>query len=50
MEVVFNPEYLADAIRFCGVERGRMWVRDAPKAVLFDSPGRRYALMPIRIP
>lgn len=50
MEVVFNPDYLADAIRFCGAERGRMWVRDALKAVLFDSPDRRYALMPIRIP
>jgi DNA polymerase-3 subunit beta len=50
MEVVFNPDYLADAIRFCGAERGRMWVRDPLKAVLFDSPDRRYALMPIRIP
>ena len=49
-EIAFNPDYLADAIRFCGVERGRMWVRDALKAVLFDSPDRRYALMPIRIP
>jgi hypothetical protein len=27
-----------------------MWVRDALKAVLFDSPDRRYALMPIRTP
>ena len=50
MEVAFNPDYLADAIRFCGAERGRMWVRDALKAVLFDSPDRRYALMPIRVP
>jgi hypothetical protein len=25
-------------------------VRDALKAVLFDSPDRRYALMPIRTP
>jgi DNA polymerase-3 subunit beta len=50
MEVAFNPDYLADAIRFCGAERGRMWVRDPLKAVLFDSPDRRYALMPIRIP
>ncbi len=49
-EVVLNPDYLADAIRFCGAERGRMWVRDALKAVLFDSPDRRYALMPVRIP
>jgi len=50
MEIGFNSDYLADAIRFCGAERGRMWVRDALKAVLFDSPDRRYALMPIRIP
>jgi DNA polymerase-3 subunit beta len=50
IEVAFNPDYLADAIRFCGAERGRMWVRDALKAVLFDSPDRRYALMPIRTP
>jgi DNA polymerase III subunit beta len=50
MEVAFNPDYLGDAIRFCGAERGRMWVRDALKAVLFDSPDRRYALMPIRTP
>jgi DNA polymerase-3 subunit beta len=50
MEIAFNSDYLADAIRFCGVERGRMWVRDGLKAVLFDSPDRRYALMPIRVP
>ncbi|HYV00948.1 MAG TPA: DNA polymerase III subunit beta [Actinomycetota bacterium] len=50
MEIAFNSDYLADAIRFCGAERGRMWVRDALKAVLFDSPDRRYALMPIRTP
>jgi DNA polymerase-3 subunit beta len=50
MEIAFNSDYLADAIRFCGVERGRMWVRDALKAVLFDSPDRCYALMPIRVP
>ncbi len=49
-EVALNPDYLADAIRFCGIERGRMWVRDALKAVLFDGPDRRYALMPVRIP
>jgi DNA polymerase-3 subunit beta len=49
-EVALNPDYLADAIRFCGAERGRMWVRDALKAVLFDGPDRRYALMPVRIP
>ena len=50
MEVAFNPDYLADAIRFCGAERGRMWVRDGLKAVLFEGPDRRYALMPIRLP
>ena len=50
VEVALNPDDLADAIRLCGAERGRMWVRDALKAVLFDGPDRRYALMPIRIP
>ena len=50
VEVAFNPDYLADAIRFCGVERGRMWVRDALKPVLFEGPERRYVLMPIRMP
>jgi hypothetical protein len=48
--IAFNPEYLADAIRFCGAERGRMWVRDGLKPVLFEGPDRRYALMPIRLP
>jgi DNA polymerase III subunit beta len=50
MEVAFNPDYLADAIRFCGAERGRMWVRDGLKPALFESPERRYVLMPIRLP
>jgi len=50
MEVAFNPDYLADAIRFCGAERGRMWVRDGLKPVLFEGPERRYVLMPIRLP
>jgi DNA polymerase-3 subunit beta len=49
-DIAFNPDYLADAIRFCGTERGRMWVREALKAVLFEGPDRRYALMPVRIP
>lgn len=48
IQVAFNPSYLADAIRFCGEERGRMWIRDALKAVRFDGPERTYALMPIR--
>jgi len=50
MEVAFNPDYLADAIRFCGAERGRMWVRDGLKPALFEGPDRRYVLMPIRLP
>jgi DNA polymerase-3 subunit beta len=50
MEIAFNPEYLADAIRFCGGERGRMWVRDGLKPALFEGPERRYVLMPIRLP
>jgi DNA polymerase-3 subunit beta len=50
MEVAFNPDYLADAIRFCGAERGRMWVRDGLKPALFEGPERRYVLMPIRLP
>jgi DNA polymerase III sliding clamp (beta) subunit (PCNA family) len=49
MEVAFNPDYLADAIRFCGAERGRMWVRDGLKPALFEGPDRRYVLMPIRL-
>jgi DNA polymerase III sliding clamp (beta) subunit (PCNA family) len=50
MEVAFNADYLADAIRFCGAGRGRMWVRDALKPALFEGPDRRYVLMPIRMP
>jgi DNA polymerase III subunit beta len=50
MEVAFNPEYFVDAIRFCGAERGRMWVRDGLKPALFEGPERRYVLMPIRLP
>jgi DNA polymerase-3 subunit beta len=50
MEVAFNPEYLVDAVRFCGAERGRMWVRDGLKSALFEGPERRYVLMPIRLP
>jgi DNA polymerase-3 subunit beta len=50
MEVAFNPDYLADAIRFCGAERGRMWVRDGLKPALFEGPDCRYVLMPIRMP
>jgi DNA polymerase III beta subunit len=50
VEVSFNPHYLLDAIRFMGAERGRMWVRDGLKPVLFEGPDRRYALMPVRMP
>jgi DNA polymerase-3 subunit beta len=50
IEVAFNPEYLVDAIRFCGAGRGRMWVRDGLKPALFVGPERRYVLMPIRLP
>jgi DNA polymerase-3 subunit beta len=50
MEIAFNPDYLSDAIRFCGAERGRMWVRDGLKPALFEGPDRRYVLMPIRLP
>ena len=50
IQVAFNPGYLADAVAFCGSDRGRMWVRDALKPVLFEGPERRHALMPVRIP
>jgi DNA polymerase-3 subunit beta len=50
LEVAFNPEYLLDAIRLIGGDRGRMWARDALKPVLFEGPDRRYALMPVRMP
>lgn len=50
IQVAFNPGYLADAIRFCGTPRGRMWVRDGLKPALFEGPDRRYALMPVRMP
>lgn len=48
IEVSFNPDYLADAIRVCGTAQGRMWIRDALKAVLFEGRERSYALMPVR--
>lgn len=48
VEVSFNPDYLADAIRVCGTAQGRMWIRDALKAVLFEGRERSYALMPVR--
>jgi DNA polymerase III sliding clamp (beta) subunit (PCNA family) len=50
VEVSFNPDYLLDAIRVVGADRGRMWVRDGLKPALFEGPDRRYALMPVRTP
>jgi DNA polymerase-3 subunit beta len=50
VEVALNADYLLDAIRLIGEERGRMWVRDGLKPVLFEGPDRRYALMPVRMP
>jgi DNA polymerase-3 subunit beta len=50
IQVAFNPGYLADAVAFCGADRGRMWVRDSLKPALFEGPNRRHALMPVRIP
>jgi DNA polymerase-3 subunit beta len=50
LQVAFNPEYLLDAIRVIGGDRGRMWARDALKPVLFEGSDRRYALMPVRMP
>lgn len=49
LEVAFNPDYLADAFRFCGTERVAMWVRDGLKPALLGTPDRRYLLMPVRI-
>jgi DNA polymerase-3 subunit beta len=50
IQVAFNADYLLDALRFVGAEKGRMWVRDALKPVLFEGEDRRYALMPVRMP
>lgn len=50
LQVAFNADFLLDAIRLIGEERGRMWVRDGLKPVLFEGPDRRYALMPVRMP
>lgn len=49
IEVAFNPGYLADALRFVGAERTRMWVRDGLKPALIGSTDRRYVLMPVRL-
>lgn len=49
IEVAFNPGYLADALRFVGDDRTRMWVRDSLKPALMGSADRRYVLMPVRL-
>lgn len=49
LEVAFNAAYLADALKFVGEERARMWIRDGLKPALFGPPDRRYVLMPVRL-
>lgn len=49
IEVAFNPEYLADALRFCGNDRVHVSVRDGLKPALFGTEDVRYLLMPVRI-
>lgn len=49
IEVAFNPEYLADALRFVGSERVEVQLQDGIKASVFGTPERCYVLMPVRI-
>jgi DNA polymerase-3 subunit beta len=49
IEVAFNLDYLADALRFCGGDRVRLFVRDGLKPALLGTPDARYLLMPVRI-
>jgi DNA polymerase-3 subunit beta len=49
LEVAFNAVYLADALKFVGDERARMWIRDGLKPALIGPPDRRYVLMPVRL-
>jgi DNA polymerase-3 subunit beta len=49
IEVAFNPSYFADALKFVGDERARLWVRDGLKPALIGPPDRRYVLMPVRL-
>jgi DNA polymerase III subunit beta len=49
IEVAFNLDYLADALRFCGGDRVRIFVRDGLKPALLGTPEARYLLMPIRM-
>jgi len=49
VEVAFNPSFFADALKFIGDERARLWVRDGLKPALIGPPDRRYVLMPVRL-
>jgi DNA polymerase-3 subunit beta len=49
IEVAFNLDYLADALRFCGGDRVRIFVRDGLKPALLGTPDARYLLMPVRM-
>ncbi len=49
IEVAFNPAYLADALRFCGGDRVRIFVRDGLKPALLGARDARYLLMPVRL-
>lgn len=49
IEVAFNLDYLADALRFCSGDRVRIFVRDGLKPALLGTPDARYLLMPVRI-
>lgn len=49
IEVAFNPVYFADALKFVGEGRARMWIRDGLKPALIGPPNRRYVLMPVRL-
>jgi DNA polymerase-3 subunit beta len=49
IEIGFNADYLADAIRFIGEGRTEVHIRDALKPAIFEYADRRYALMPVRL-
>ncbi len=51
IDIALDPDYVSDAIRVVGGERGLVWVQDVCKPALFLSPetqDRRYLLMPVR--
>ena len=51
LEVAFNPDFLADGIKFVGADKEVMWVKDACKpALIVGDPDRRYVVMPVRLP